>query len=252
MGFEPQIREIIEDFEMPQPGAGDDERQTMMFSATFPSEIQDMALDFLDPGYLWVAIGRVGCFPSTVEQRWEDVRYGDKFEALVQSMQSVTDSEGDVARTIIFANQKATVDDVCWRLGHERIRARPIHGGLSQGARTAAIRDLKDGRVQALVATDVASRGLDLPGIDHVVNYDMPLNADDYVHRIGRTGRIGNNGVATSLVSLSDFSIRDIVRALDEAANSGENVAPAPEWLQAMGRSSNRSSIKRYGTRQRS
>jgi len=231
MGFEPQIRSIIEEFGMPAPGVGEEGRQTMMFSATFPKEMQDMALDFLDPSYLWIGVGRIGSTSSNVEQRFVDVSGTDRFDTLVQSVKKVTDENGEVAKTIIFANQKGTVDDIAWRLSDKQIRAMPIHGGLNQPQRDRAIADLKSGRVTALVATDVAARGLDLPGIGHVVNYDLPPNAEDYVHRIGRTGRIGNRGVATSFVGLGESALRDIVKSMKESAEAGEPVE-VPEWLE--------------------
>eukprot|EP00401_Gymnodinium_catenatum_P074865 CAMPEP_0117576296 /NCGR_PEP_ID=MMETSP0784-20121206/62716_1 /TAXON_ID=39447 /ORGANISM="" /LENGTH=577 /DNA_ID=CAMNT_0005375527 /DNA_START=63 /DNA_END=1796 /DNA_ORIENTATION=+ len=231
MGFEPQIRSIIDRHGMPQPATGADGRQTMMFSATFPQEMQDMALDFLDPSYLWIGVGRVGCTVSDVDQRFEDVGYSDKFDMLLSSMEGVKSKDGGTAKTIIFANQKSTVDNIAWRLRDSRISAAPIHGGLSQMQRERAIQDLKSGRVSVLVATDVAARGLDLPGIDHVVNFELPQSADDYVHRIGRTGRIGNSGVATSLVGRSEPALRDIVRSLQEAGGEGVEV---PGWLEEM------------------
>eukprot|EP00411_Alexandrium_monilatum_P032620 CAMPEP_0175343064 /NCGR_PEP_ID=MMETSP0095-20121207/7159_1 /TAXON_ID=311494 /ORGANISM="Alexandrium monilatum, Strain CCMP3105" /LENGTH=598 /DNA_ID=CAMNT_0016640489 /DNA_START=202 /DNA_END=1996 /DNA_ORIENTATION=- len=232
MGFEPQIRKIIEEHGMPMPGTGEGERQTTMFSATFPQEMQDMALDFLDPGYLWIAVGQVGSVNSNVDQAFVDVTQEDRFDALLRSVEGVTDADGKIAKTLVFANMKVTVDDICWRLSENGIKAAPIHGGLSQPARDRAIANLKSGRVQALVATDVAARGLDLPGINHVVNYDLPPNADDYVHRIGRTGRIGNKGMATSMVGYNDGALKDIVTCLKEARQQDKGISGVPDWVE--------------------
>mmetsp|Transcript_94122 Transcript_94122/g.304523 ORF Transcript_94122/g.304523 Transcript_94122/m.304523 type:complete len:629 (-) Transcript_94122:175-2061(-) len=234
MGFEPQIRQIIEEGEMPLPGTGREGRQTMMFSATFPQEMQDLALDFLDPSYMWIGVGKVGASTSMVEQRFEDVSRTDsngKFQLLVNKLREVTNEDGEVAKTIIFANTKGACDDIASRLRGHKIRAKPIHGGLDQRERNAAIADLKKDRIQVLVATDVASRGLDVPGVDHVVNYELPQSAEDYVHRIGRTGRIGNKGVATAMVWGNEGSLRGIVEAMRDAYEADEASTPVPEWL---------------------
>lgn len=236
MGFEPQIRSIIEDHQMPEPAVGDEEgRKTMMFSATFPKEMQDMALDFLDPNYLWIGVGRVGVTTSDVDQRFEDcigVDDEDKFDKLVESIKAVKNPEGGDAKTIVFANQKGVVDDLAWRLADVRIRAAQIHGGLTQAQRDRALQDLKLGRASVLVATDVAARGLDLPGIDHVVNYELPLSADDYVHRVGRTGRIGNTGIATSMVGAVEPALKGIVKSMKDAFRKDSGATPVPQWLE--------------------
>merc|ERR1719382_1461150 len=225
-------------------------RQTIMFSATFPREMQDMALDFLDTSYLQITVGRVGATTSNVEQRFEDVGWGDKFEALVKSINSVKTEEGRLAKTIIFANQKSVVDDIAWRLGNERVRAVCMHGNLSQSQRERALGELKGGRASVLVATDVAARGLDLPGVDHVINYDLPSNSDDYVHRIGRTGRIGNKGVATSFVTGWEPALKNIVKQIQstnaQKQEEGEAVAPIPRWVVEQAERST-GSTNRYG-----
>jgi len=234
MGFEPQIRSIIEKHGMPEPG-GTSGRNTMMFSATFPREMQDLAMDFLDTSYLGISVGHVGCTNSNVEQRFVDVgdaRDSEKFDTLIESLKGVKNPEGGPAKTIVFANMKSTVDDVAWRLSDARIRASPIHGGLSQSQRDRALADLKNGRVNVLVASDVAARGLDLPGIDHVVNYELPGNSEDYVHRIGRTGRIGNTGIATSFVSAEEPSLKGIVKSMREAAEEDKRATKVPGWLE--------------------
>merc|ERR1712008_235938 len=179
-GFEPQIRRIIDNNGMPDPGIDGEGRRTMMFSATFPQEMQDMALDFLHPTYMWIGVGRVGEMVSTVTQRFEDLGFGDKFETLIKVLQSEKSSDGGMPKTIVFANMKRTVDDVARHLQNTGIRAQPIHGGITWGQRDGAISALKTGRISVLVATDVAARGLDIPGVDHVVNLDMPANAEDY------------------------------------------------------------------------
>jgi len=251
MGFEPQIREIIENHGMPQAGKG---RQTMMFSATFPKEIQNLAMDFLDPKYYSISVGRVGSTTSSVEQRFEDMSYGDKFDQLLQTLKQVKGQNGP-AKTIVFANSKGMVDDVTYQLQNNRIRCTSMHGGVSQSQRDRALRDLKSGRAHVLVATDVAARGLDLPGIDHVINYDLPLNGEDYVHRVGRTGRIGNKGVATSFVTRVEPALQDIVRSLRDARKQDKTASEVPGWMQEMamntrGRSQSRGRGYRGGSRE--
>jgi len=237
MGFEPQIRSIINEFGMPKPGRGKEgARQTMMFSATFPREMQTMAKNFLDKGYMWISVGRVGVANSNVKQKFVDctrVRGDEKFAQLVRTMGEVKSADGQEAKTIVFANQKATVDDIAWQLSRSRIRAAAIHGGLTQSQRDQALNDLKSGRINVLVATDVAARGLDLPGIDHVVNYQLPLSAEDYVHRIGRTGRIGNTGTATSFVGFGEASLKGIVQSMKDAMKEDSaNASKVPEWVE--------------------
>jgi len=229
MGFEPQIRSIIDDHGMPEPGIDGEGRRTMMFSATFPQEMQDMALDFLHPSYLWIGVGRVGEMASNVEQRFEDVGFGDRQQALVKVLQS-EQSDNSMMKTIVFANMKRTVDDVSYYLQKTGISAAPIHGGLSQEQRDGAISALKTGRVSVLVATDVAARGLDIPGVDHVVNFDLPSNGEDYTHRIGRTGRIGNNGIATTFVGSNETGLKSIVQSLKKAQQADDTIE-IPDWL---------------------
>eukprot|EP00931_Biecheleriopsis_adriatica_P118475 TRINITY_DN93879_c0_g1_i1.p1 TRINITY_DN93879_c0_g1~~TRINITY_DN93879_c0_g1_i1.p1 ORF type:complete len:787 (+),score=154.51 TRINITY_DN93879_c0_g1_i1:44-2362(+) len=241
MGFEPQIRAIVEGHRMPE--SGENGRQTMMFSATFPREMQDLALDFLDPTYLWVEVGKVGEACENIEQRFQDTSTTDidgKFDMLIDCVREVRSPEGELGKTLVFANSKATVDDVCWKLSDARIRSMQIHGGLTQSARDRALNDFRNGRVAVLVATDVAARGLDLPGVDHVVNYELPQNAEDYTHRIGRTGRIGNTGIATSMVGSWEPALKDIVKTM-----KGKDVV-LPQWLEIQGQSS-AGSMRRYG-----
>lgn len=237
MGFEPQIRSIIQEHGMPRPGKDKGCRQTMMFSATFPKEIQELALDFLEPTYLWIGVGKVGKATTAVDQCFEDVGEMDdeeKFEQLLRTIQQVDEKDGN-GKTIVFANSKNTVDDLAWRLCNARVRAVQIHGGLTQTVRDRALMDLRSDRVSILVATDVAARGLDLPGIDHVINYELPRNAEDYVHRVGRTGRIGNTGLATSFVTEFEPALREIVWAIKdhiEEHGSDAGVEPVPQWLE--------------------
>jgi len=200
-----------------------------MFSATFPQEMQDMALDFLHPSYLWIGVGRIGEMVSSVEQRFEEVGLGDRQQTLVKVLQSEQSDDG-MLKTIVFANMKRTVDDLSYYLQKTGIKAAPIHGGLTQAQRDGAISALKTGRVSVLVATDVAARGLDIPGVDHVVNFDLPSNGEDYTHRIGRTGRIGNKGIATTFVGSNETGLKSIVQSLKKAQQADDTIE-IPDWL---------------------
>mmetsp|Transcript_25272 Transcript_25272/g.63514 ORF Transcript_25272/g.63514 Transcript_25272/m.63514 type:complete len:296 (+) Transcript_25272:2-889(+) len=236
MGFEPQIRSIVTQHGMRPSGAGEGRRQTMMFSATFPKAIQGLAQDFLDPRYLWLAIGRVGSAAELVTQRFKDSSpLGDegKFDMLLETIRDYQAEYGTESKVLVFANAKHTVDEVAWALCDKRIRAMQIHGGLTQPARDRALNDFRNGRIGVLVATDVAARGLDLPGIDHVINYELPRMAEDYVHRIGRTGRIGNTGLATSFVGSFEPALRGIVYNIKEKMKEegAEGTTRIPRWV---------------------
>jgi len=228
MGFEPQIRNIIETYGMPKPGLDEGCRQTCMYSATFPQEMQDMALDFLDPSHLWVGVGKVGSGAGSVDQRFVDISNFDEQgvnDLLVDTINGVGE---DDSKTLVFANTKVAVSDLVYSLSETGMAVGAIHGGLAQLQRQRALAQLKQGRINVLVATEVAARGLDLPGLDHVINYELPNSADDYVHRIGRTGRIGNTGVATSFVRRFEPALRGIADRINE---SGQDVE-LPEWLE--------------------
>ena len=192
MGFEPQIRRIVLEYDMPPK----DHRQTFMFSATFPDEIQSLAREFLRD-YAWIGVGRVGSTVENIEQRFVEATSDPhmKLQLLMEALQSV---EG---RTLVFVQKKRTAAWVCSCLQSEGIRAEEIHGDRSQSQREHALHKFRQGTIRVLVATDVAARGLDVPMVMHVVQFDMPISPDDfdsYVHRIGRTGRAGKSGVATS------------------------------------------------------
>ncbi|CAE7659081.1 DED1 [Symbiodinium sp. CCMP2592] len=234
MGFEPQIRNIIENYGMPEPGEGG--RQTMMFSATFPQEMQDMALDFLDPAYYGIKVGQVGHAATDVEQCFEQVNFREKNDRLLDLLNQAKNENGELGKTLVFANTKNTCDDIAWILNDGGVKAEPLHGGLTQAARTRNLTLLKKGILDVLVATDVAARGLDVPGIEHVINYDLPQDGDTYVHRIGRTGRIGNKGLATSFVSNYDnaTNLKMIVQHMKDAKKDDPDASDVPEWLEEL------------------
>lgn len=174
-----------------------DERQTFMFSATFPNEIQTLAREFLR-NYVWIAVGRVG---STVENIKQQVLCAtpDPMKKLELLTSVLGQSDG---RTLIFVQKKKTATWLCECLrSMYRVSAEEIHGDRTQAQREHALKMFRDGNIHILVATDVAARGLDVPQVMHVIQFDLPLSSEDfdcYVHRIGRTGRAGMPGLATS------------------------------------------------------
>jgi len=213
MGFEPQIRQIVQDCGMPRKGS----RQTLMFSATFPKEIQRLASDFLED-YIFLAIGRVGSTTDFIRQRVEFVEEPYKREFVLGLLNQVS------GLTLVFVETKRGADALEMFLIQQGYPATSIHGDRTQQEREAALRSFKMGRTPILVATDVAARGLDIPNVTHVINYDVPNDIDDYVHRIGRTGRAGNNGLATALVNEKNKNIlRDLLELLQEA---GQEIPP--------------------------
>ncbi|KAF7459242.1 putative ATP-dependent RNA helicase [Cryptosporidium felis] len=234
MGFAPQIREIVEDSDMPHSLDG---RQTVMFSATFPREIQQLAKDFLH-NYIFLTVGRVGATSGSIVQRVVYAEEDHKPRLLVKLL--LEQAEG---LTVVFVEMKRRADQIEDFLIDQNFPAVSIHGDRSQQEREHALRLFRNGQRPILVATDVAARGLDIPNITHVINLDMPCNIDDYVHRIGRTGRAGNTGLATSFVNEGNKPIlRDLLAALEE---SGQD---APEWFQDMVKSCT-ASFGRYNSR---
>jgi len=219
MGFEPQIRRIVEQEGMPH---GED-RHTMMFSATFPPNIQRLASDFLRD-YIFLTVGRVGSASKDVTQTVEYVENNDKLETLMRFLLTIEDG-----LILIFVETKRSCDYLEDILCHNRFPACSIHGDKSQREREDALRSFKTGNTPVMVATDVASRGLDIPNVTQVVNYDLPTNIDDYVHRIGRTGRAGNTGAALSFINERNTGIaRELRDLLDE------NEQEVPPWMNQM------------------
>ena len=190
------------------------ERQTMMFSATFPNEIQRLAGDFLDD-YVFIAVGRVGGAASDIEQRVIYVAEEQKEDYLIYEL----DNLSSTSRVLIFVETKRKADILQRFLSQQNFQVVSIHGDRSQMDREDALNAFKKNAVQILVATDVAARGLDIPDVSYVINFDTPQNIDDYVHRIGRTGRAGNTGVAISFINENNRPIaHDLYMLLEESS----------------------------------
>ncbi|KAH7665740.1 RNA helicase protein [Dioscorea alata] len=223
MGFEPQIRRIVEQMDMPPSGV----RQTMLFSATFPKEIQRLASDFL-ASYIFLAVGRVGSSTDLIVQRVEFVLESDKRSHLMDLLhaQRANGVQGKQALTLVFVETKKGADSLEHWLCMNGFPATTIHGDRTQQEREHALRSFKSGLTPILVATDVAARGLDIPHVAHVVNFDLPNDIDDYVHRIGRTGRAGKSGLATAFFNENNSNLARPLADLMQEANQ-----EVPAWL---------------------
>src|SRR3954454_1087255 len=170
-------------------------RQTALFSATIPREIRRLAENFMfDPVEIQVKAATLTI--DTVEQFHVEASERDKQEALVRVLR-----EERPKQAIVFARTKIGVDRLARRLNDAGVRVKALHGDMSQGQRDGVMLAFKGGRERLLIATDVAARGLDITGVSHVVNYDIPNSPDIYVHRIGRTGRAGESGRAITLIT---------------------------------------------------
>ncbi|PTB68015.1 DEAD-domain-containing protein [Trichoderma citrinoviride] len=223
MGFEPQIRRIVEGEDMPSVA----DRQTLMFSATFPRDIQMLARDFLKD-YVFLSVGRVGSTSENITQKVEFVEDIDKRSVLLDILH--THAGG---LTLIFVETKRMADSLSDFLINQSFPATSIHGDRTQRERERALEFFRNGRCPILVATAVAARGLDIPNVTHVINYDLPTDVDDYVHRIGRTGRAGNTGIATAFFNRGNRGIvRELIDLLKEANQE------VPPFLEAIARES--------------
>uniref|UniRef100_A0A0K0F9A1 RNA helicase n=1 Tax=Strongyloides venezuelensis TaxID=75913 RepID=A0A0K0F9A1_STRVS len=204
LGFEDDLANIFSYFKA--------QRQTLLFSATMPRKIQNFAKKALIKPII-VNIGRAGAASLNVTQDITYVRGEDRLRKILDYLQKTP------PRVIIFAERKGDVDKICEFLLSKGIAAASIHGEKDQEERHEAINRFRQGFRDVLVATDIASKGLDFPNIMHVINYDMPKDIENYVHRIGRTGRSGKKGLATTFINKkSDLStLADLKQLLIEA-----------------------------------
>lgn len=204
LGFEEDVRNILSYFKF--------QRQTLLFSATMPQNIRAFAQSALvNP--ITVNVGRAGAANLDVVQEVEYVEPEQKMIYMLECLQKTTPP------VVIFAENKHDVDDIQEYLLLKGVEAVALHGGKDQEEREFAIRKFRDGSKDVLVATDVASKGLDFPAIQHVINYDMPKEIENYIHRIGRTGRGGRTGIATTFINqnCSQYTLLDLKHLLKEA-----------------------------------
>lgn len=210
MGFEPQIRKIVDQI---RP-----DRQTLMWSATWPKEVQGLARDFLKDS-IQVNIGSMEISANIrVTQKILICSPYDKMRLLIGELSKIL-ANPEPGKIIVFTAKKVTADEVSAALVRDRFPAVALHGNKSQNERDWVMRQFKSGTSEILVATDVAARGLDVKEINYVINFDLPKGIEDYVHRIGRTGRAGKYGTAISFFSVSEDAklANDLVKILEEA-----------------------------------
>ncbi|MBI4310642.1 MAG: DEAD/DEAH box helicase [Chloroflexi bacterium] len=205
IGFAPDIERILR--QTPRT------RQTLLFSATMPEPIKRLARRYMrDPQ--WIRAGGEAKPVEQVEQVYYEVAERDKRLAL----RELLEDPAGITQALIFRRTKAGVDDLVHDLKRKGYDAQGIHGDMTQAQRDAVMKLFRANRLRLLVATNLAARGLDISGISHVINYDMPGNVEEYVHRIGRTARMGKTGTAITFVSEWDLdTFEGIKRHVGEA-----------------------------------
>ncbi|MGC9188320.1 MAG: DEAD/DEAH box helicase, partial [Sulfurihydrogenibium sp.] len=191
MGFIEDIEEIMS--YLPE------ERQNLLFSATMPKEILELAEEFLNEDYETIKVKPDEITVEKIKQIIYRVDPKNKFSKLIQIL-----SENDAEKTIIFTQTKLEADELAEKLKEEGFNVSAIHGDFSQKKRETVLHNFRTGKLKILVATDVAARGLDIKGVELVINYGLPRDAESYIHRIGRTGRAGKEGTAISIATPSE------------------------------------------------
>jgi len=205
----------------------------MMFSATFPEECQKLAADYLYE-HVFLGVGVIGGAVNTVKQTLVKVSPENKFDNLIEFLYEFLENRQDDERALVFTNSKAQAKGLDEQLWAKKFDTGALHGDLTQEQREDNLQKFREGKIDVLVATDLASRGLDIRGVSHVVNYDLPWEKEIYVQRIGRTGRIGHRGHAITYIAVDKqgkFQDKsDVLQSLPEIMlNAGDN--EVPEWL---------------------
>ena len=238
MGFLPAIKRIV--------SALPAKRQTLFFSATMAPEIERIAIAIVnDPTF--IEISKRGKAAVTIDQKAYPVAQQHKMPLLLELLE-----KEDFERVLVFTRTKRGADRLAHVLEKRSHRSNRIHGDRSQSQREAALRSFKAGQTRVLVATDVAARGIDINSVSHVINYDIPVVPEDYVHRIGRTGRAGNKGRAITLFTTAEESsmraiekltgqlvervlLPDFGGSIPVAASTLKNARPAPRTFRSYG-----------------
>ncbi len=230
-----------------------DKRQNLMFSATFSKDIKKLAYTILN-NPVQVEATPENTAVEIIEQKVYRVAKGKKTDLIIKLI-----SDGNWKQVLVFNRTKHGANKLCKKMVSAGISAAAIHGNKSQGARTKALAGFKNGSVRVLVATDIAARGLDIPLLPHVINFELPNISEDYVHRIGRTGRAGASGEAISLVSADETTyLRDIQKLIDmkipmeiiEGFEPDPNASTEPiKQGQGRGRGGNNSGSRNSGSR---
>ena len=191
MGFEVQINKIIKYLPV--------SKQVLMFSATIPNNILKLSSKYLnDP--VRISVGESNTVAKNIKQEIIELKSDEKLDELINQ---ITNRNGSI---LIFVKTKYGTEKLSKALSRSKIKSFPLHGGLRQSKRNTIMKNFRDMKFRILIATDVAARGIDVPHIEHVINYDLPQMAEDFIHRIGRTARAGSKGIALSFVTKGDFA----------------------------------------------
>ena len=191
MGFEVQINKIIKFLPV--------SKQVLMFSATIPNNILKLSSKYLnDP--VRISVGESNTVAKNIKQEIIELKSDEKLDELINQ---ITNRNGSI---LIFVKTKYGTEKLSKALSRSKIKSFPLHGGLRQSKRNTIMKNFRDMKFRILIATDVAARGIDVPHIEHVINYDLPQMAEDFIHRIGRTARAGSKGIALSFVTKGDFA----------------------------------------------
>ena len=224
MGFVDKIKSIIE--KLPS-------HQTLLFSATLPKKISDIAKNFMTNPQR-VNVGEENTPLTNIKQEIKNVNQKEKFEHLKLELLEINGS------VVLFVKTKRSADKIALKLRKDKFNAEAIHGDLRQSKREKVILKFRKNRFQILVATDVAARGLDIPHIEHVINYDIPQNPEDYIHRIGRTARAGAKGRALTFLTEGD---KKNWNAIGKLINPN---APAPKSKSDSRRKKSKKSYRKF------
>jgi ATP-dependent RNA helicase RhlE len=243
MGFIPQIQTII--LRLPT------NRQTLMFTATMDRDVEKVVRESMQ-NPMRIQIGQRGAPAQRAEQKLYAVREDDRTPLLIDLLRRSGDS-----RVLVFVRTKRGVDRLFRAVYSAGLPAVPIHGNREQSERDAAMAGFREGTYRILIATDIAARGIDVANIGHVINYDFPRHAEDYVHRIGRTARVEAKGMAISFVTRDDHRalaavkklIGDKLPAVEPSPRGGKSTDPLPAGLTSTGKAKRR---RRRGGRGRS
>ncbi|TMW50402.1 hypothetical protein DOY81_004503 [Sarcophaga bullata] len=241
MGFEPQIRKIIEQI---RP-----DRQVVMWSATWPKEVQALAGDFLND-YIQINIGSMNLSANhNIRQIVEICQDNEKPQMVVKLLKEILPNQNNAAnnnnKIIIFVETKIKVEEILQIIRNEGYTATSIHGDKTQAERDSVLKDFRNGKSNILIATDVASRGLDVEDLQYVINYDYPNSSENYVHRIGRTGRCQQLGTAYTFFTPDNAKqARELISVLEEAGQQPS--AALLDLARSLGGGNNRNNNKRW------
>ncbi len=216
MGFIDDLEDIIK--QLPE------DRQTLLFSATMPEPIKKLAKRYMKSDAKHIAIKKTSMTVSSITQSFFEVSHKTRFEALCRVLDFDTPSSA-----IIFCRTKKGVDELVEGMQSRGYVVEGMHGDMSQAHRLRTLKKFKDGSLNYLVATDVAARGIDVEGITHVINYDLPQDVESYVHRIGRTGRANRTGIAYSLVSPKEYSMLKQIKSVTKGDISRKSIPTVNE-----------------------